>query len=193
MRIDGGAGNDNRHGTAQADVFYMRKGDDVAAGWGGNDTLNGGDGNDTLTGGDGLDVLYGDAGNDELRGGADTDQLYGGPGNDRLWGGPGGDIFWFNSVNADTDTIQDFEVGSDNLGLTHIDANWNVAGDQDFRFIGSNTFSGQPGEVRYRIIDFQDGGPLMTWVELNTTGNGLPELIIAMVGAKQLTAADFFL
>ena len=61
----------------------------------------------TLTGGDGADSFIGNSGND---------LLVGGLGNDTLAGGLGADIFVLRSGDG-TDTITDFELGIDRLGL----------------------------------------------------------------------------
>jgi Ca2+-binding RTX toxin-like protein len=83
----------------------------------GNDSLIGNAGNDTLIGGNGTDFLVGSAGNDLLNGGNGSDTLRGGLGNDTLIGGLGPDVFVFASGEG-TDTITDFSLGSDKIGLT---------------------------------------------------------------------------
>ena len=65
----------------------------------GSAILTGGDGNDRLTGNSGEDLLDGNLGNDTLIGGA------------------GSDIFVLET-GAGTDTIADFELGGDRLGLS---------------------------------------------------------------------------
>jgi Ca2+-binding RTX toxin-like protein len=79
----------------------------------GEDILTGGSGNDTLSGGAGDDTLDGGAGEDTIVGGAGADIIKTGGGDDTivLRAGDGG------STLADADTITDFTVGSDNLGL----------------------------------------------------------------------------
>ncbi|WP_404786142.1 cadherin-like domain-containing protein [Altericista sp. CCNU0014] len=81
---------------------------DVINGQGGNDTLNGKGGNDLLRGGTGNDTLLGGNGNDILRGGIGNDALTGGNGSDRFILAPG----------EGTDTIADFKLSSDKIGLT---------------------------------------------------------------------------
>jgi hypothetical protein len=76
-----------------------------------------GDGNDTMRGNESANTLYGMRGDDLIAGGAGADTLAGGAGND---------IFLF-SINADLDTILDFDVVADSLlldgisGFTEID------------------------------------------------------------------------
>lgn len=70
--------------------------------------LDGGAGNDTLSGG---------AGNDTLLGGAGADKLAGGDGVDTLTGGAGADTFLFDTALGTADTITDFLVADDTIGL----------------------------------------------------------------------------
>lgn len=90
--------------------------DDVINGQGGNDTIAGLSGNDLLRGGDGNDTLFGGAGADTLVGGNGNDVLNGGDSFDILTGGAGSDIFVL-APQAGTDTITDFQTGTDLLGL----------------------------------------------------------------------------
>lgn len=72
-QVDGGTGNDQLLGGAEADTFI---------GGDGNDRLRGGDGNDSLDGGGGTDNLFGGPGDDLLKGGAGQDRLFGDDGTD---------------------------------------------------------------------------------------------------------------
>ena len=122
----------------------------------GNDAANrffGGGGDDTLSGRGGTDTLYGEAGNDTLNGGGGTDYLIGGAGRDVMTGGSGKDIFYFPTI-TDTgttaltrDLIKDFTSGSDSLSMNLIDANSLLAGDQAFKFIGTQGFTGAAGDL----------------------------------------------
>jgi hypothetical protein len=105
---NGGNGQDTLTGNA---------GNDILIGGNGQDTLIGNAGNDTLIGGNGTDLLLGNAGDDLLYGGNGTDTLEGGLGNDTLTGGSGGDVFVFASGDG-TDTITDFKLSNDKIGLT---------------------------------------------------------------------------
>jgi hypothetical protein len=104
----GGSGNDTLTGTA---------GNDLLNGGNGNDSLIGNAGNDTLIGGNGTDFLVGSAGNDLLNGDNGSDTLRGGLGNDTLIGGLGPDVFVF-AAGEGIDTISDFQLGTDKIGLT---------------------------------------------------------------------------
>jgi Ca2+-binding RTX toxin-like protein len=104
----GGSGNDTLTGT---------EGNDSLNGGNGNDSLIGNAGDDTLIGGNGTDFLAGSAGNDLLNGDNGSDTLTGGLGSDTLTGGNGQDIFVFASGEG-IDTINDFKLGTDQIGLT---------------------------------------------------------------------------
>jgi hypothetical protein len=104
----GGSGNDTLTGTA---------GNDLLNGANGNDSLIGNAGNDTLIGGNGTDFLVGSAGNDLLNGDNGSDTLRGGLGSDTLTGGLGADVFVFAALEG-TDTITDFKLDTDKIGLT---------------------------------------------------------------------------
>ena len=71
---------------------------------------------DSLVGGDGDDRLFGNGGADTLDGGDGDDRLRGGLGEDMLIGGEGDDIFVL-AAGEGLDTIVDFEMGADLIGL----------------------------------------------------------------------------
>ncbi|MEZ2275662.1 MAG: Ig-like domain-containing protein, partial [Microcoleus sp.] len=124
--IDGGKDNDTLYGGKGNDIMLGSQGDDNLFGQDGNDTICGGEGNDLINGDAGADILGGCAGNDTLFGGADNDTLTGGKGddlldggmgNDSLIGGSGNDIFVLKAGQG-FDTIADFTIGQDLIGLT---------------------------------------------------------------------------
>ncbi len=129
--LDGQDGNDLVAGGLGNDQILGGDGDDVLRGdlnsrnpggtVGGNDTISGGAGNDRIGGKAGDDELFGDEGNDLIYGDDGNDLIRGGLGNDVLIGdnfsgGSGADTFVL-AVGEGTDTIIDFEVGSDIIGL----------------------------------------------------------------------------
>jgi len=81
-------------------------------------TVNGGNGKDTLTGTGGDDNFSGGNGKDTLFGNAGNDTLFGGNGNDLLNGGNGRDTFVLTRNGNGTDTIQDFTLAQDRIGLS---------------------------------------------------------------------------
>ena len=94
---------DAQVGVGNDDLIFGGNGDDFIGGKGGNDELFGDAGDDLLWGDDGDDILRGDLGNDTLTG-------------DDNSGGSGSDTFIL-STGEGTDTITDFEVGIDVIGL----------------------------------------------------------------------------
>jgi Ca2+-binding RTX toxin-like protein len=126
------AGDDVAAGELGNDAIFGGDGDDVLRGdrnardaqvgeAGGDDLIYGGAGNDRIGGKSGNDVLFGDAGDDQIWGDDGDDILRGGLGNDTLTGdnnsgGQGSDVFVL-AVGEGTDTITDFEVGIDFIGL----------------------------------------------------------------------------
>ncbi len=69
------------------------------------DTIIGGSGNDTLTGGAGVDTLTGGAGNDRIDGGVAAADI--------LTGGTGNDTFVYDTAPTGVDSIQDFQLATD--------------------------------------------------------------------------------
>ena len=121
--VAGGLGNDIIEGGDGDDVLRgdrnSRSTQDGEAG--GNDIIFGGEGNDRIGGKAGNDILSGDAGDDMIWGDDGDDILMGVTGNDILVGdngsgGGGSDLFVFGNGDG-TDTIVDFEVGIDRIGL----------------------------------------------------------------------------
>ncbi|MEL6903191.1 MAG: alkaline phosphatase, partial [Cyanobacteria bacterium J06606_4] len=111
--IDGGDGDDVLRGddnsrSPGSDIG----GDDILFGGAGSDRLGGKGGNDMLYGGEDDDLLWGDDGDDLLYGGLGNDTLTG----DDASGGEGADVFVL-AAGEGTDTITDFEIGTDFIGL----------------------------------------------------------------------------
>ena len=122
--VAGGLGNDVILGGEGNDVLRgdlndrdpqgnLIGGDDIIFGGAGNDRIGGKSGNDQLFGDEGDDQIWGDDGDDLLRGGLGNDTLTG----DNFSGGQGRDTFVL-AIGEGTDTIVDFEDGSDFIGLT---------------------------------------------------------------------------
>lgn len=130
--LNGLSGSDILAGDLDGDIIYGGTGDDVLRGdrnlrsaqvgeAGGDDIIFGGLGHDRIGGKSGSDRLFGEAGDDQLWGDDGDDLLRGGLGNDRLTGddnsgGQGRDTFVL-AIGEGTDTITDFEVGTDFIGL----------------------------------------------------------------------------
>lgn len=121
--ISGGLGDDTLFGNDGDDVLRGDRHSHQAGGTvGGNDVIYGGDGDDNIGGKAGDDTLYGESGDDNIWGNHGDDLLRGGLGDDTLTGddasgGTGRDTFVL-ALDEGTDTITDFEVGEDLIGLT---------------------------------------------------------------------------
>ncbi|MEO0644550.1 MAG: serine hydrolase [Cyanobacteria bacterium J06650_10] len=152
--LDGQAGDDTIAGGLGNDLILGNVGDDVLRGdlnsrspqdgeSGGNDIIFGGEGNDRIGGKAGNDILSGDAGDDFIWGDDGDDILMGVTGNDTLVGdnfsdGSGSDLFVFGNGDG-TDTIVDFEVGTDRIGLVEGELTFD---DLTITQDGSNTLLG---------------------------------------------------
>jgi Ca2+-binding RTX toxin-like protein len=108
VNVSGTKGNDTIVGSDASNQIGGGLGNDFIDGLGGNDIINGGDGTDDINGGLGSDILSGNIGNDALAGGF---------GNDTLIGGSGADNFSFSSTAEGIDTVFDFNVGEDVIGI----------------------------------------------------------------------------
>ena len=139
-------------------------------------TLTGNGFANTITGGDGNDVITGD-------GAADV-----------LLGGLGADIFAFLALTdsaviaASRDTIGDYSaLAGDLIGLSGIDANTGVGGDQAFAFIGAASFSGVAGQLRAQV----GGGTTVVSGDVN--GDSVADFAIKLTGSHALNGANFIL
>ena len=156
-------------------------------------TIFGADGADTLSGLAGDDILRGKNAHDELDGGDGNDLLDGGVGKDTMTGGSGRDTFQFRdgdfgATRAAADVITDFSrTANDKVQLNLVDANTIAVGDQAFRWIGNGAFTGVAGQLHYAHA----GGN--TYVEGDTNGDGVADIVIALTGTINLAAADFVL
>ncbi|NER83532.1 MAG: glycerophosphodiester phosphodiesterase, partial [Leptolyngbya sp. SIO1D8] len=111
--IFGSDGNDVLRGDLNSRDSQVGIGDDdTIFGEGGSDRIGGKGGNDALFGGEGDDAIWGDDGDDILRGGLGNDTLIG----DDNSGGSGTDTFVL-AAGEGTDTITDFEINLDFIGL----------------------------------------------------------------------------
>jgi Ca2+-binding RTX toxin-like protein len=202
--VDGGSGNDTLIGGNDTEVFLGGDGEDQISGRGGddeingganNDTLRGGAGNDDVSGGSGADQMFGGEGADTLSGGTNDDVIRGGDGNDQITGGSGGDKL-IGGAGADTfiytsaaqspfggglDIIRDFTSGEDQIDLSDIVG-------PDLTFIGTGSFSGTQGEVRY-VTNAKGNASVFADVD----GDGTADLRIFLVNVQSLDQGDFLL
>ena len=147
--------------------------------------------NNPLSATAGNNIIFGNAGNDSLKGGTGSDILVGGSGTDTLTGGSGKSVFVFNAITESTvgsnrDIITNFTHSKgDLIDLSSIDANANTAGNQPFRFIGSNAFLGQAGELNY-VNGIVSG-------DINGDKIADFQIAVTLVGTTTLVSADFIL
>jgi Ca2+-binding RTX toxin-like protein len=201
---EGNVNDDSLRGRSSDDFLRGRSGDDALWGNLGDDRLFGGSGRDKVYGGSGKDKMWGAAGDDRLygglgddliRGGLGADVIDGGKGRDVMSGGAGADTFVFRSVkdsgmtSAKRDYISDF-TAQDIVNLAKIDADTTQVGNQDFRFIGDDAFTGVAGQLHYREI--KSGGKEFTLLEADRNGDGVADFQIALAGHIHITSANLF-
>jgi VCBS repeat-containing protein len=163
----GGAGNDDLGGGFGMDTLSAGLGDDSVGGGNGDDLINGGAGNDFLAGG---------GRNDRINGGVGDDTINGGNGSDELIGGSGSDLFVFNAPDpSQTDTIFDFEVGSDQILLIGVE---NVPG---------SGLEGRLEALEMTHTMYGVGADAVESVVLSYEGQ---EIVIVGVAAEDLTLED---
>jgi Ca2+-binding RTX toxin-like protein len=145
-----------------------------------------------VSGGNDADILMGGKEANSFFGDAGLDKLTGGLGADLLTGGAEADQFIYKSARDSSvkaggqDTIMDFtQVQNDRINLTAIDADTKSGGNQKFDFIGSEAFSGNAGELRFKQVVSD------TVIYGDTNGDGRADFAIKLDTAVTLTAGDF--
>jgi len=172
-----------KSGTSHADVLNGTVFGDFLFGFGGKDILRGLAGNDKL---------YGGAGSDKLFGGAGKDWLDGKEGRDFLTGGGGSDTFVFKHARetrpgSAADTITDF-TRKDFIDIRNIDADKFTTGNQDFKFIGSEAFSHDAGELRYEFSG--SGARAKTIISGDQNGDGVADFQIILLKHIAISSAN---
>ena len=191
--LSGGAGFDILLGGLGSDTLNGNAGNDRLVGGDGIDRLNGGAESDLLEGDTGDDLLFGEAGRDFLEGGRGNDRLRGGTGTDDLDGGLGADRFIFDdgefggTSRSTADYIADFyRSEGDRIDLALVDARTGGV-DDAFTFIGTASFSGSAGQLRY----FRSDGD--TFVAGDVNGDRVADFLILVEGTHALVETDFVL
>jgi Ca2+-binding RTX toxin-like protein len=155
-----------------------------------------GSGDDTYLGAHGKlsGTVYGGDGDDHFVGGAQDEKFEGGVGRDRINGGGGADDFVFVSVADSTlatggrDLIVGFSQSQhDQIDLSLIDAKASTVLDDHFKFIGTNSFDGHEGQLRY----YNAGGH--TFIQGDTNGDGTADFAIELDHSLTLHKTDFVL
>lgn len=173
-----------------SDFVFSRVGAQEIAGTKYADTLFGSRSADLIEGGSGSDTLLGGYGNDRIYGDSGNDRIVGGMGQDVMSGNSGDDVFVFASASETSpsgrDRITDFDLGADTIDLSRIDALPKSSGDQEFEWIGQDSFDAA-GELRYVYSGSQ------TIILGNTDSDSSSEFQIALDGRLKLIADDFIL
>ncbi len=160
-------------GNNSNNAFYGRDGNDIEFGGKGNDSLIGGTGNDTL---------FGESGNDALDGGVGNDILNGGIGADSISTGVGRDVIKYENKtdsgvgSSNRDVITDFDANFDVIDL------WQLS--NKLTFIGTNAYSGKPGEIHYTSV-------MSTIVSIDFDGDKKSDFEIELMGYQTLSIDDF--
>lgn len=129
-------------------------------------------------------------GDDTFIGSAAGEYIFSGVGADTLTGGGGADKFaYWQGQEAAGDTIVDFTIGEDKIDVSLIDAVPVGAsgGDDPFKFIGTGNFTNVQGQLRYTVVS--DG----VIVSGDTSGDGVADFNIKVLGVSSLAASDFVL
>ncbi|HEY0012431.1 MAG TPA: M10 family metallopeptidase C-terminal domain-containing protein [Allosphingosinicella sp.] len=137
--------------------------------------------------------LFAGAADDSLIGGGGADLLFGGLGADTLTGNGGADVFRYQAAAESTpdapDTILAFLSGTDKVDLGRIDTDAEAEGDQAFRFIGEEAFSGRGAELRLTY-----NAQMARWeAQGDLDGDGAADLLILFAETELVTGSDFLL
>lgn len=188
-RLEGRSGND---------VLFGRDGLDQLVGGAGADRLDGGSDDDIITGGTGIDILTGGSGEDififqglgDFRPDLTFEGIKDGTSNTLLIS-----EFDFSNLTLITqsrETITDFEVSVDEIYLSNIDANTNLAGDQAFSAKLVSSFTGLAGQLR--IVYEGSGDARQAIVSGDVNGDTKADFTLAVtVGNGLLGDTDFLL
>ncbi|MGK9247131.1 M10 family metallopeptidase C-terminal domain-containing protein, partial [Inquilinus limosus] len=190
-RLDGGAGIDTvSYYTSETGVTVNLSDGTGERGDAQGDRLAG---VENVSGSQGGDWLIGSIGANTLQGWNGDDTLWGAQGKDTLTGGIGADRFFYyaaseSAVGANADRITDFsQVQGDRIDLSQIDTNTGASGDQAFSFIGTGTYTGVAGQLRYGISNG------VTTIAGDMDGDKVSDFHISLTGAISLQASDFVL
>jgi Ca2+-binding RTX toxin-like protein len=158
--------------SAKGGAMDGRNTDGTMVGLGGKDIINGNNGDDLILGG---------GNSDSLNGGNGDDVIFGGKGSDRLSGNAGKDTFIL-ARNSGLDTIQDFRVGQDHIGLA------DTLTFQDLSFVkGSGGTIVKAGNQQLALLDGINPNQLSasSFVQSDLTSiNGLVSANLATIQAS---------
>ncbi len=150
---------------------------------------------ENVTGGNGNDFITGDDLVNTLRGGLGNDTIFSGGGADVLRGDAGADVFVFNSAASGADSIRDFVIGTDDVGL--VDGTF---GDINSANIASRltiNATATVGASTSAQLIFDNSGAGFGQLFFDADGNGagiavlLATLTLTTGALVSITAADF--
>ena len=123
-----------------------------------------------------------------LGAGAGETNFVGGAGSQDLFGGLGANILTYLAIGDGGDRVANFDPAKDVIDLSHIDADITQPGVQNFTFIGTAPFSGDP-QVRYQLNPTNN----TTTVQAALAGDPSADFTITLAGLAPLSAANFAL
>lgn len=190
-------------GSATGDTFFSIEaltgtplGDDLLRGNELGNLLIGNGGNDFLVGNAGHDQIVGGSGIDVISGNTGDDVLWGGQGQDFIWTGGGQDTIYYWDVSASSpfarDRIVDFSH-ADRIDLSAIDADTADSGNQSFRFIGVQQFSGVAGQLRYQRYDDPFNTKDATIISADVNGDRIADFQVEIRRLIWIEQSDFIL
>ena len=137
-----------------------------------------------IVGGDGNDTIVGSGGNDTILGNARADILTGGGGLDSF-------VFTTTSDSAgrDIDTITDFQIGTDVIDLSVIDAISGTAANDAFGFVSISASAGAAGTLSFDTTSIAGVTRILGYID---TRPGV-DFEIRLTGTYDLHGSDFIL
>jgi Ca2+-binding RTX toxin-like protein len=167
--ITSGSGNDLIYGGSLADIIYAGAGTNRIFASEGNNIVVTQDGNDTVYTGSGRDFISTGGGDDTIYASEGDNWINAGTGNNNIYSGSGRDLFILNA-GVGFNTINNFEIGKDKLGL--------VEGLQPDQLTISQVNSGSTFFTQISIAGSGDILARLNWTQANQlTGNSfMPNL-----------------
>ena len=153
---------------------------------------------DDISGTIGMDRIIAGPGNDFISADDGDDIIYGGTGGDKLSGDRGSDTFVYKLIKESTVKNPDTIFGWDHqpnggtrdlIDLHEIDARTDYSGNQSFKWLGTKSFDGKKGELRYTY----DKDSNKTHIYADIDGDRKADFQIDLYGKIKMYADDFLL